>query len=106
MQQSLTAEYTTFTLDTMGRYLANTLQEALDSTTPILGDSRRDFDVIVIGGGPLGAFVREGRLFTKPKKKEIRLLPQGGLCTGAPDVLGITRSTGEFPQHAPFRECD
>ncbi len=31
MQQPLTAEYTTFTLDTMGRYLANTLHEALAS---------------------------------------------------------------------------
>src|SRR2546428_8906412 len=53
MQQPLTAEYTPFTLDTMGRYLANTLQEALDSSAATLGDSRRDFDAIVIGGGTL-----------------------------------------------------
>src|SRR2546425_1135382 len=59
MQQPLTAEYTTFTLDTMGRFLANTLQEAVDSSVRTVGDSRRDFDVIVIGGGSFGSIVAE-----------------------------------------------
>ena len=32
MAQLLTSEPTSFTLDNMGRFLCNTLQEALDST--------------------------------------------------------------------------
>src|SRR5437667_10667838 len=59
MQQPLTAEYTTFTLDTMGRFLANTLQEAIDSSSQTLAGSRRDFDVIVVGGGSFGSIVAE-----------------------------------------------
>src|SRR5712691_4432818 len=78
MQQPLTAEYTTFTLDTMGRYLANTLQEALDSSTPILGDSRRDFDVIVIGGGSFGSIVAERLLLTDPTHSHRILVLEAG----------------------------
>jgi hypothetical protein len=59
MPQPLTAEYTTFTLDTMGRFLANTLQETIDSSSQTLAGSRRDFDVIVIGGGSFGSIVAE-----------------------------------------------
>ena len=59
MQQPITAEFTTFTLDTMGRFLANTLQEALDSSAQTIGDARRDFDVIVVGGGSFGSIVAE-----------------------------------------------
>src|SRR2546427_7358372 len=59
MPQPLTAEYTTFTLDTMGRFLANTLQEAIDSSSQTLAGSRRDFDVIVVGGGSFGSIVAE-----------------------------------------------
>src|SRR5215467_3894088 len=59
MSQPLTAEYTTFTLDTMGRFLANTLQEALDSSSQSVGDFSRDFDVIVVGGGSFGSIVAE-----------------------------------------------
>src|SRR5207253_1701675 len=59
MQQPLTAEFTTFTLDTMGRFLANTLQEALDSSSQTIGSTRRDFDVIVVGGGSFGSIVAE-----------------------------------------------
>ena len=59
MAQLLGAESTTFTLDTMGRFLANTLQEALDSAALTIGDTRRDFDVIVVGGGSFGTIVAE-----------------------------------------------
>jgi hypothetical protein len=59
MPQPLTAEYTSFTLDTMGRNLGNTLQEVLDSTQQTLGGSGREFDVIVVGGGSFGSIVAE-----------------------------------------------
>src|SRR5215813_5114709 len=47
----LQSEPTSFTLDNMGRFLCNTLQEALGSLAQTVGGRRRDFDVIVIGGG-------------------------------------------------------
>ena len=54
----LTTEDTTFTHDVSGRYICNTLQEALDSTT----GGGRPFDVIVIGGGSFGGVIAH-RLF-------------------------------------------
>ena len=45
MAQLLASEFTSFTLDNMGRFLCNTLQEALDSTTQTIAGRRRDFDV-------------------------------------------------------------
>ncbi len=51
MAPLLPPETTTFTLDNMGRYLCNTLQEAVDSTGPTVAGKRPDFDVIVVGGG-------------------------------------------------------
>src|SRR6185436_19058271 len=55
----ITSESTTFTLDNMGRFLCNTLQEALDSATQTVAGRKRDFDVIVIGGGTFGSVVAE-----------------------------------------------
>jgi hypothetical protein len=49
MAQLLASEFTSFTLDNMGRFLCNTLQEALDSAKQTIAGRRRDFDVIVIG---------------------------------------------------------
>ena len=53
----LQAETTTFTLDNMGRFLCNTLQEALDSGTVTVAGRSRGFDAIVIGGGTFGAVI-------------------------------------------------
>ncbi len=91
MAQLLKAEYTTFTLDTMGRYLANTLQEALDSAAQTLGDARRDFDVIVVGGGSFGAVVAE-RLFLNDARHAHRIL----VLEAGPFVLP------EHSQNLPF----
>jgi len=55
----LTSESTTFTLDNMGRFSCNTLQEALDSAAQTVAGRTRDFDVIVIGGGTFGSVVAE-----------------------------------------------
>lgn len=55
---ALVTETTTFTRDVFGRYICNTLQEALDSTT----GAGKPFDVIIIGGGSFGGVFAQ-RLF-------------------------------------------
>ena len=45
---ALQSEYTTFTRDTVGRWICNTLDEARGSATD------KPFDVIVVGGGSFG----------------------------------------------------
>ncbi|MCI0639856.1 MAG: DUF1080 domain-containing protein [Gemmataceae bacterium] len=60
----LSSESTSFTLDNMGRFLCNTLLEALDSAAQTVAGRRRDFDVIVIGGGTFGAVVAEHLFIT------------------------------------------
>jgi hypothetical protein len=57
--QLLTSEPTSFTLDNMGRFLCNTLQEARDSAGQMVAGRTRDFDVIIIGGGTFGSVVAE-----------------------------------------------
>src|SRR5438132_321883 len=59
MAQLLSTESTSFTFDNMGRFLCNTLQEATDSAAQTVAGRRRDFDVIIIGGGTFGAVVAE-----------------------------------------------
>jgi choline dehydrogenase-like flavoprotein len=91
MQQPMTAESTTFTLDTMGRFLANTLQEALDSSAQTIGAARRDFDVIVVGGGSFGSIVAE-RLLLNDATHSRRIL----VLEAGPFVLP------EHAQNLPF----
>jgi hypothetical protein len=91
MAQPFPAEYTTFSLDSMGRYLANTLQEAIDSSSQVLGDARRDFDVIVVGGGSFGSIVAE-RLFLNDATHSYRIL----VLEAGPFVLP------EHTQNLPF----
>ena len=59
----LTSEETTFTLDNMGRFLCNTLQEALDSAAVTVAGKQRSFDTIVIGGGTFGAAMASALFF-------------------------------------------
>jgi len=54
---------TTFTLDNMGRFLCNTLQEAQDSAAFQVAGKPRNFDTIVIGGGTFGAAIAASLLF-------------------------------------------
>ena len=58
------SESTTFTLDHMGRFLANTAHEALTSAGLDVGlgappGDARPFDVIVIGGGTFGSVIAQ-----------------------------------------------
>jgi choline dehydrogenase-like flavoprotein len=69
----LLVETTTFTLDTMGRFLCNTLQEAMDSAAVTVAGRPRGFDVIVIGGGTFGA-VMASRLFLNDETHSRRIL--------------------------------
>ena len=47
MAQLLASEPTSFTLDNMGRFLCNTLEEALDSAAQTVAGRQRGFDVIL-----------------------------------------------------------
>src|SRR5689334_7333623 len=69
---------TTFTLDNMGRFLCNSLQEAFDSTTQSVGGRRRDFDVVVIGGGTFGAVLAEHLFITDSTRSRRILVLEGG----------------------------
>ena len=73
MPQPLSSEPTSFTLDNMGRFLCNTLPEALASAAQTIAGRQRGFDVIVIGGGTFGAVVAE-HLFTTDKTHSRRIL--------------------------------
>jgi choline dehydrogenase-like flavoprotein len=73
MTAPLTSEMTTFTLDNMGRYLCNTLQEAVDSTGRNVAGRTRGFDVIVVGGGSFGSTVANG-LFMRDAARSRRIL--------------------------------
>src|SRR3569623_1602007 len=91
MAQLLGSESTSCTLDNMGRFLCNTLQEALDSAAQTIGGHKRDFDVIIIGGGTFGAVVAE-HLFLGDVTRSRRIL----VLEAGPFVLP------EHVQNMPF----
>ena len=78
MAPLLSSEPTSFTLDNMGRFLCNTPQEALDSAAETVAGRRREFDVIVIGGGTFGAVVAEHLLVTDRTRSRRILVLEGG----------------------------
>jgi len=69
----LASESTSFSLDNMGRYLCNTLQEAIDSAACTVAGHKRDFDVIIVGGGTFGSVVAE-HLFVADPTRSRRIL--------------------------------
>lgn len=91
MALPLTSEPTSFTLDNMGRFLCNTLQEARDSSAEIVAGRRRDFDVIIVGGGTFGGVVAE-HLFIADATRSRRIL----VLEAGPFVLP------EHVQNMPF----
>jgi hypothetical protein len=78
MAQLVTSESTSFSLDNMGRFLCNTLQEALDSAGQTVAGRRRGFDVIVIGGGTFGAVVAEHIMVTDATRSRRILVLEAG----------------------------
>lgn len=78
MAPALGPESTHFSLDNMGRFLCNTLQEAQDSAAQRVGGRRRDFDVIVVGGGTFGAVVAEHLFVTDTTHSRRILVLEGG----------------------------
>jgi hypothetical protein len=88
---ALSSETTSFTLDNMGRFLCNTLQEARDSVGQSVGGRTRDFDVIIIGGGTFGSVVAE-HLFIADTTRSRRIL----VLEAGPFVLP------EHVQNMPF----
>ena len=95
MAPLLTSQSTSFTLDNMGRFLCNSLQEASDSAAQTVAGRRRDFDVIVIGGGTFGAVVAEHLFITDATRSRRILVLEGG-----PFVLP------EHVQNMPFMGGD
>jgi choline dehydrogenase-like flavoprotein len=91
MAMQLGSETTTFTLDTMGRFLCNTLAEAFASTQEYVGGRKRDFDVVIIGGGTFGGVIAE-HLFIADKTRSRRIL----VLEAGPFVLP------EHVQNLPF----
>src|SRR3954464_12590157 len=91
MAPLLPSESTTFTLDNMGRFLCNTLQEALDSAGQTVGGRQRQFDTIIIGGGTFGGGVAE-HLFATDTTRSRRIL----VLEAGPFVLP------EHVQNLPF----
>lgn len=73
MAQLLTSESTSFTLDNMGRFLCNTLQEARDSAGMTVAGNSRGFDVIVVGGGTFGSVIANN-LFLRDRTRSRRIL--------------------------------
>jgi choline dehydrogenase-like flavoprotein len=72
------SEQTTFSLDNLGRFLCNTLQEAMDSSSKSVGGQKRDFDVIVIGGGTFGSALAEHLFINDPTHSRRILVLEAG----------------------------
>ena len=95
MAQLLTAQSTPFTLDNMGRFICNTLQEAFDSTAETVAGRWRQFDMIIIGGGTFGAVAAEHLFITDTTRSRRILVLEAG-----PFVLP------EHVQNMPFMGGD
>jgi len=70
---ALLTERTSFTLDVLGRYTANTWQEVLDSQDQAIDPHARPFDIIILGGGTFGPAVAS-RLFSNDHTHARRIL--------------------------------
>jgi choline dehydrogenase-like flavoprotein len=78
MATLLGPQNTAFTLDTMGRFLCNTLPEATDSVNEALHCRTHPFDVIIIGGGTFGSVLAERLFALDPTNSRRILVLEGG----------------------------
>jgi hypothetical protein len=68
--QRIDVEETTFSLDVVGRYVCNTLAEAVNN-------GGRPFDVVVLGAGMCGAYCAEKIYHLGARNKRVLLLEAG-----------------------------
>jgi choline dehydrogenase-like flavoprotein len=80
--ETVLVQDTTLSRDVPGRYICNTLTEALDSTTRSGRADARDFDIIVVGGGTFGSAVAQ-ELFSNDLTAGHRIL----VLEGGPFVI-------------------
>lgn len=95
----MVAEYTPYTLDNMGRYLCNDLDEALASVDQRVAGKTREFDVIVVGGGTFGSVIAH-RLFVEDRTRSRRIL----VLEAGPFVLPEHNQNMSFIGGAPGSE--
>src|SRR5262252_5589694 len=97
---AVAVQETAFTLDNMGRFLCNTLQEALDSSAVQVAGKQRDFETIVIGGGTFGAAIASSLLFADATHSRRILVLEAG-----PFVLPEHRQNMSYQDGTPdFRK--
>lgn len=102
MAALLTSEFTSFTLDNMGRFLCNTLQEALESTQQTINGQKRDFDVIVIGGGTFGSVIAEHLFITDQTRSRRILVLEAGPFVLPEHVQNMPFQGGDPPMRVPW----
>src|SRR5215210_9221738 len=73
MASPIDPQKTDFSLDVFGRYICNTMEEAVRSTDPNVFPGAKPFDIIVIGGGSFGPILAS-HLFTADKTNRHRIL--------------------------------
>jgi choline dehydrogenase-like flavoprotein len=95
------SESTSFTRDVEGRFICNTLDEALASTDTFRRPDAKPFDFIIVGGGTFGAALASA-LFERDKERRHRILVlEGGPFAVHEHVQNIPLAgfTGPDPIH-------
>jgi hypothetical protein len=98
----ITPELTTFSLDNEGRFLCNTLQEALESAGQTIAGRKQDFDVIVIGGGTFGAVIAEHLFVTDATHSRRILVLEAGPFVLPEHVQNMPFMGGDPPMRPPW----
>ena len=89
MYTTPTPQRTDFSIDVIGRYICNGLDEALRSADKSLHPNAHPFDVIVVGGGSFGPVLAQ-HLFDLDKAHRHRILVlEGGLVALAEHVQNL-----------------
>jgi len=78
MPTSLVPQITDFTLDVLGRYICNGLDEALASADTAAHADARPFDLIVLGGGSFGSVLASHLLFNDTSRAHRILVLEAG----------------------------
>jgi len=88
----LTTENTSFTRDVLGRYICNTFQEALDSTT----GGGKPFDVIIAGGGSFGGVLAHRLFQLDSRTRQHRILVLEGGAVLVPEHIQNLPTIGDL----------